>query len=146
MSYLTTVRGTGLLKIACEAFTKKLCDTTATPQQRQLLEIETRGQHENRKWRETRNNYLTASNFGAVVKRRKQTPCHNLVKKLLYAKEVNTAAVTYGRINEKVAIEKYCVTRGVTVDTCGMFVDVHCPYLAASPDGCIKEEDGPCGS
>lgn len=125
------------MTVATAEFIKKLCDETATEQQRHLLESKTRGQHENRLWREARRNYLTSSNFGALIKRKKQTPCHNLVKRLLYSKELKTAAITYGRIHEKVAIERQCAMKNVSVEDCGLFVDAECAYLAASPDGYV---------
>lgn len=83
---------------------------------------------------------LTASNFGSVVKRREQTPCHNLVKRLLYSRELSTAAVLFGRVHEKNAIEDYEKLTGVTVEPCGLFISKETPFLGASPDGLVGSE------
>lgn len=127
---------------ASEDFLAKLQENVCSVEQRDQLEVQTRGQHLNSKWREIRRNYLTASNFGAVINRRNKTPCHNLVKSILYRGDINTAAITYGRINEKLAIEKYAAIQNVTVQPCGIFVDLDHPYLGASPDGVITDQDG----
>nr|CAH7712418.1 unnamed protein product [Callosobruchus chinensis] len=47
------------------------------------IEIMTSGQDINEKWKEMKRDYLTASNFGKVIRRRSATPCRNLLKQLL---------------------------------------------------------------
>lgn len=122
------------------AFLEKLKNRVSTPECLQEIEEKTRGQHDSHYWRELRTDYLTASNFGSVVKRKLKTPCHNLVKNLLYrAKELNTPGIIYGRLNEKKAIEKYEMTTGVSVKRCGFFIDPDHPFLGASPDGLVGE-------
>ncbi|KAF5277510.1 hypothetical protein FQR65_LT15983 [Abscondita terminalis] len=63
-----------------QKFLDILRDQVIRNELRHQLETNTRGQHENQLWRELRRNYLTAFNFGVVIKRRKNTACHNLVK------------------------------------------------------------------
>jgi len=50
---------------------------------------------------------LTASNFGAVIKRRTSIPPHNLLKKILYSKNVETPAINYGKTNEKLVFDLF---------------------------------------
>ncbi|KAK4880364.1 hypothetical protein RN001_008510 [Aquatica leii] len=127
------------LEQKCKIYLQKLQERFTSHEDQQQIEKETRGQHENIKWREIRQNCLTASNFGTVIKRRPSTHCHNLVKRLLYGKELNTASIIYGRTHECEAIKKYETVKGVKVTRCGIFVDIDYPYLAASPDGLVAE-------
>ncbi|CAH1110927.1 unnamed protein product [Psylliodes chrysocephalus] len=60
-----------------------------------LIESKTGGQWDNPQYRSERRNRLTASVFGEVVKRRKTTPCHNLVKKILYETNFTSEAMLY---------------------------------------------------
>ncbi|XP_044759630.1 uncharacterized protein LOC123317261 [Coccinella septempunctata] len=82
------------------------------------LEEKTRGQHDNALWRQYRQDYLTSSNFGSVVKRKSTTPCHNFVKVLLYKKQLNTAGVLYGRMNESKAVSLYEHSKNIKVTRC----------------------------
>ncbi|KAK4882859.1 hypothetical protein RN001_006178 [Aquatica leii] len=111
-------------KNASLAFLQKQQQSVDTHKKWCSIEVATRGQHTNQLWRSMRKNLLTASNFGAVIKRRISTPCHNLVKRLLYA----------------TAIEMYETKTHNSVQKCGLFVDIKNPFLAASPDGLIGND------
>lgn len=128
------------LESRCEELLSRLHEESGTKTKRDNIEAATRGQHDNEKWHEFRMNRLTASNFGAVVRRHDFTPCHNLVRNLLYPKELNTPAILYGRVNESVALERYSAEKGVKVTACGIFISGDEPYLAASPDGLVPED------
>ncbi|XP_044762047.1 uncharacterized protein LOC123319241 [Coccinella septempunctata] len=104
------------------------------------LEEKTRGQHDNALWRQYRQDYLTSSNFGSVVKRKSTTPCHNFVKVLLYKKQLNTAGVLYGRMNESKAVSLYEHSKNIKVTRCGLFIDPEYPFLGASPDGLVGDD------
>lgn len=69
-----------------EAFLQKLRERVSCQLDQQRIEESTRGQHENVLWRDIRKDYLTASNFGSIIKKRPQTHCHNVVKRLLYGR------------------------------------------------------------
>lgn len=101
-------------------------------------EIETIGQHCNQLWHEKRVNRLTASKFGAVVKRLPHTSCHNMVKSVLYPKNLNSEAVLFGRDNEDKVIQMYEKRTSNKVNKCGLFVDTDHPFLGASPDGLVS--------
>lgn len=130
----------GEMSVKKTLFLNKLKDRISDRSKLEEIEEKTRGQHDNSLWRELRQDYLTASNFGTVVKRRATTPCHNLVKALLYKNPVNTPGILYGRVNEKVAIEIYERLKNVKVKRCGLFIDVDFPFLGASPDGLIGDD------
>lgn len=124
-----------------EQFLKKLHDRASTHEKIDAIESHTRGQHDNVMWRELRQESLTASNFGIVAKRKTSTPCHNLVKRLLYSKwEISTPAVLFGRTYEAEAIRKYEIVTGVTVTKCGLFIDIENSFLGASPDGLVGSD------
>nr|CAI5848748.1 unnamed protein product [Callosobruchus analis] len=86
----------------CSNFLDKLANRVSSKEKVEAIESSTRGQHANNKWRELRRDYLTASNFGKVIKRRRGTPSHNLIKQLLYKTgDLQTPSITYGRVHKK---------------------------------------------
>lgn len=105
----------------------------------QYLEQMTVGQSENNQWFKARKNRLTASNFGAVCKRRPTTKYTPLIKKILYSEEIHSYAIQHGKINESEAIRTY-EKKGIEVRSCGLFVDMQYGFLAASPDGLIDAD------
>lgn len=60
------------------------------------IERETRGQSASERWRVLRQKMLTASNFGAVCRRRKDTRTARLVSSLLYPSLNQTVQMKYG--------------------------------------------------
>ncbi|CAN7937485.1 unnamed protein product [Ixodes hexagonus] len=124
------------LKIACETFVNSL---DLSEEQRDELEIETRGQADCPRWKDERRKRLTASSFGRVCKIKPTTSCECTVACLLYT-FVCTPAMQYGRDNEPKVIERLETDKGVSVQKCGLFVDREYPYLAATPDGLVGED------
>ena len=55
---------------------------------REEIERQSTDQYQNIKWFETRRKLLTASNFGKIINRRLDTGCENVVKSLLYTKQL----------------------------------------------------------
>lgn len=55
-----------------------------TDEERQHIETRTILQSSLSEWLELRRSLLTASNFGRIVKKRKETNCSNIVEELLY--------------------------------------------------------------
>jgi len=107
------------------------------------LEKATRGQHFNLNWKKARNVIITASNMGAVVKRKKIEP-DNLVKKLCgYTTIPDTVkSLQYGRKHEPVAIADYARSHlktcdEVRIESCGLLVNPSYPFLGASIDGLV---------
>lgn len=123
----------------------------------QFLEIErnTRGQSECAKWYEERKLRLTASNFGAVIKRRKQIHPKSLLTKLQNQapKQKIPSPCKWGKDNEEVAIKAYVKfkeQKNQTVNvctSCGLVVNRTSPWLGASPDLLVSDvkESSPLG-
>ncbi|XP_046961250.1 uncharacterized protein LOC124530923 [Vanessa cardui] len=73
-----------------------------TDEERAMIERKTILQSANGEWLEMRRSLLTASNFGRVIKRRVNTPCANLVKDILYRKNIDhVESIAHGQQNEK---------------------------------------------
>ncbi|KAL4101121.1 hypothetical protein QTP88_021141 [Uroleucon formosanum] len=103
------------------------------------IEEDTRNQSESDKWYYERKKRITASRFGQVCKMRSNTSCKNIVYNILYAGNVKSKSLQYGRDTEHIARKKAECIIGKKVQMCGLIVDPDEPYLAASPDGLIGE-------
>lgn len=92
-------------------------------------------------WLEERRKLLTASNFHAVCRRRATTSCVNLVRNILYFKEIlNAPPLNHGKKYEDIAHKQLAKQLQCEISTCGMFLNETHPFLGASPDGIIDEE------
>lgn len=90
---------------------------------------------------EVRRNMLTASNFGKVIKRRKNVSCTNLVKNLLYKSDLNNVySIKHGRDSEKIAIKQLADQENVEIKSCGLFIHEDIPFLGATPDGVVDKD------
>lgn len=58
---------------------------------------------------------------------------------MLYKTDIDSPAMFYGRTHEAEAVRCLEAELGVKVRRCGLFIDHHLPYLAASPDGIIDD-------
>ena len=103
------------------------------------LEIDTRGQSTQTKWKEARSLRLTASNFGQICAMRESTDRTKRAKTILKGFQGNNAT-RYGIEHEAQAADDF---RNVLQDIegnevnfmeTGLFVDSEIPYLGASPD------------
>lgn len=124
-----------------ELFSEKLSLTLKSFQvdeaRRTELEIATRGQSSNPRWHAERKMRLTASYFGKICRRMDCTPCAADVRTILGRPSFTSVGIRYGILNEPVALELYQKERGVTVQPCGLYIDLKNGFLAASPDGLI---------
>ena len=122
----------------------------------QVLEIEkyTRKQSLSETWFHERQKRLTSSNFGAVVKRRKQRYPKSLIGKIKQPKFSNcTKPCQWGKDKEGKAIEEYLKSKmndekNVSVcANCGFVVNAKYPWLGASPDFLVidSSEEKPFG-
>lgn len=92
-------------------------------------------------WLEERRKLLTASNFHAVCRRRATTSCVNLVRNILYFKEIlNAPSLNHGKKYEDIAHKQLAKQLQCEISTCGMFLNETHPFLGASPDGIIDED------
>lgn len=92
-------------------------------------------------WFKERQKRLTASNFGRVCKLLDTTPRANVVKDLLYSTFKGNVYTNYGKENEDNAIRQFEQLTGKKVRKAGLLIGRKFPFLAASPDGSILEEN-----
>lgn len=88
---------------------------------------------------EIRRKLITASNFGCIINRRPETGFENLIKHLIYATDVDTIAMEYGRNHEneaKIGLENIL---SIKIRECGLFIDEFNYFLGATPDGLIDD-------
>ena len=106
------------------------------------IEVATRNQSNSIRWHQERKHRLTASTFGTILKRKKNS--ETFVLSLIHPKQFTSAPTSYGLSNEKRAIEKYVQLSGNHVHDCGFIVNSSFPSLGASPDGkvCSKGVTG----
>lgn len=115
------------------------------------VEKETRGQRSNPKWYEWRENRITASVAPRIANSKfangktDEVPQSYLKAVVSSSPGVQTPAMSWGLRNEKAAVRAYeqlksqAVGRPVRVDDCGLFIHQEKNWIAASPDGIIKE-------
>ncbi|XP_069069049.1 uncharacterized protein [Pleurodeles waltl] len=115
------------------------------------IEIETRGQRDNPKWHEWRENRITASvahkiaNSKFVNGKSSEVPQSYLKAVVNQSPNIQTPAMSWGIRNEKRAVQEYehlksrNHSRGVKVEDCGLFIHPEKNWLAASPDGIVKD-------
>ncbi|XP_071422391.1 uncharacterized protein [Pithys albifrons albifrons] len=115
------------------------------------VEKETRGQWSNPKWYEWRENRITASVAPKIANSKfangktDEVPQSYLKAVVNPGPGVQTPAMSWGIRKEKVAVQAYeqklrAVGKAVRVEDCGLFIHPDKTWLAASPDGVIKEE------
>ncbi|XP_066459253.1 uncharacterized protein [Eleutherodactylus coqui] len=115
------------------------------------IERQTLGQRENQEWYYWRQNRVTASLAHQIShsrfanKKTNDIPQSYLKAILGSAPRVQTAAMSWGIRNEKKAVNAYeklaSISKGreVLVEPCGLFIHPVTNWLAASPDGVVKD-------
>ncbi|XP_060098646.1 uncharacterized protein LOC132574300 [Heteronotia binoei] len=133
--------------------TKRQGKASDSPPSLNVAEIEskTRGQRTNPEWHKWRENRITASvapkiaNSKFVNGKSSEVPQSYLKAVVESGSGFMTPAMSWGVRNEKKAVEAYEAIKSskarkpVTVDDCGLFIDKRKAWLAASPDGIVKE-------
>ena len=107
---------------------------------RYKIEMETRDQANSEKWIGYRKKLLTASNFGKVCRLQKKTRRANTLKSIMYPQLENLRSLQYGRENEANALRQMEEELGITILTCGLFIDATVPHLGATPDGLVDDD------
>ncbi|XP_051482904.1 uncharacterized protein LOC127387988 [Apus apus] len=115
------------------------------------VEKETRGQRTNPRWYEWRENRITASVASRIANSKfangktDEVPQSYLKAVVSSSPHVQTPAMSWGIRNERAAVEAYeqlksrAVGKPVRVEDCGLFIHPEKNWIAASPDGIIKE-------
>ncbi|KAJ7995700.1 hypothetical protein DPEC_G00247320 [Dallia pectoralis] len=118
----------------------------------ELVELKTRGQRENPKWFEWRQNRITASAAHRIAHSRfvtgkSQTPPTSYLEAITgRGPSVKTRAMTWGIEHEAEAVQRYQVLKSkalgrmLKVQECGLFIDPQRPWLAGSPDGIVEDQ------
>ncbi|KAI3353982.1 hypothetical protein L3Q82_018541, partial [Scortum barcoo] len=116
------------------------------------VEVLTRGQSTNPDWFAWRENRITASVTHRIAHSRfvngksKTPPASYLAAITGEGRHVQTRAMTWGIQREAEVVRKYqrmkssALGRPVSVQECGLFIDARRPWLAASPDGIVKDK------
>ncbi|KAF2889466.1 hypothetical protein ILUMI_16707 [Ignelater luminosus] len=91
------------------------------------LEQKTQGQYSNPRYVTEKMHHFTASNLGAVIRRRR------ILGRIYFT----SPAIEYGLRNESVALQKFTEKTGKIVNQCALLVDLEHGFLGASPDGNI---------
>lgn len=115
--------------------------TKITPEQLVEIEQNTRDQSGSLVWFAERQNRITSSNFGAVIKRRKNIYPKSILSKIQCSKPaVSPKPCQWGKDKEELAVMEYLKLKrnaGCCVDVCskcGFIVNREFPWLGASPD------------
>lgn len=103
-------------------------------------ERETRDQHQSQKWHDARKNRMTASTFGRYMNRQKVVT-EAFLKSIFNKKQFTSAPTSYGISNEKTARQMYAKSQKVHVHDCGLVINPDFPFLGASPDGKVCDQN-----
>ena len=92
------------------------------------LEMTTRNQSQSNRWHEERKVRITASIMKTICNRRPKTDNKKFIENKLAAKEINSAAIKYGRRNEDIAIKCYSEHQQkkgliLNIKKCGLFMN-----------------------
>ncbi|CAK1594368.1 unnamed protein product [Parnassius mnemosyne] len=118
-----------------EEFLKNL---PSAEEDRRQIEKSTILQRDSSEWLELRRKLLTASNFAKVVNRRQNTSVRNLVKNIIYPKNLsNVPSLKHGIEHEAIAAEQIASQLNIKIEPCGLFIDKKFPFLGATPDGIV---------
>ena len=102
------------------------------------LEKSTRLQCNDQLWHVERKKRLTASNFGLIIKRKKDVNI-KFLKNTFDKKDFRSCATSYGKANELVAKQMYIKKTGNHIHDVGLVVNPEFPFLGATPDGIVCE-------
>lgn len=112
-----------------------------TPKIQRRLQDDTKGQAASPVWHQERRKRISATKVHSACRpHRKRFKFQNLVKQMLYPTCRKTKAMEYGSKKGHEAKEAYKLLHpDDRVSECGMFVDLDCPYLCASPDRLVND-------
>ena len=107
-----------------------------------LIEAKTREQSASGQWGKEREHRLTASNFGAIIKSTDNRNMDNFCESMYTTKNlIHVPAIRHGQTYESVALQKFSEITGKKLQKSGFCVDPKIPFLGASPDSFVQDED-----
>ncbi|KAM4772532.1 uncharacterized protein WCC33_004236 [Rhinophrynus dorsalis] len=157
----TSSQGAGKVKPDAHGFSRSLhtskppiCDPCKQLSMNDIGRIEqkTRGQRENQEWYKWRQNRITASVAHQIShskfanEKSDEVPQSYLKAVLGTGPKVQTTAMNWGIKNERLAVRAYEKLaskregKTVKVEDCGLFIHPTKNWLAASPDGLVKDD------
>ncbi|KAK7575869.1 hypothetical protein V9T40_007204 [Parthenolecanium corni] len=107
-------------------------------EEREHLEESTRGQAATTLWKEERRKRITASIFGNVCKMKENTSSARMVENIVAPNFRGTYSTSYGNRMEPLAKAKFEAEKNITLENCGLLIHPNYPFLGASPDGLIS--------
>ena len=107
-----------------------------------LIEANTRDQSICGQWGKERENRLTASHFGEIITLTDRRDIALLCASMYEPKNLShIPAIRHGNTYESVALQKFTEVTGKALKKSGFCVDPNIPYLGASPDSFLQDED-----
>ena len=111
-------------------------------EQAAYIEAKTQGQSSSERWKSERELRLTASNFGQICTITERRDIPKLCEAMYSPKDLSKVpAIRHGNTYESIALEKFTESTGKEVIKSGFCVHPDFPFLGASPDGFVKDED-----
>jgi hypothetical protein len=123
-----------------ELFLDSMGITTITEEGCVEVEARTRGQSNNKSWKEERLIRLQSSSFGRICKATQRTDFEKLAKSLTEHKDISSEAIRHGRKYETTARLAYSDQVKIPVRESGIIVCVEAPFLGCSPDGLVGDD------
>ena len=106
------------------------------------IESQTRSQGSSTEWISQGEWRLTASKFGEIVKTTARRDLEKFCESLYDPPNlINVPAVRHGRTYEATALEKFSEVTGKKLLQSGLCIHPDFPYLGASPDSFVQDED-----
>nr|CAB3263320.1 uncharacterized protein LOC108950671 [Phallusia mammillata] len=96
-------------------------------ERRTVMQSECKEWHLQREWR------LTASRFGDIINITDRRDMSKLCTSMYSTANIQSNAIIHGY--ESIGLTKFSEDSGIAVLSCGLFISVSYPYLAATPDG-----------
>ena len=106
------------------------------------IEVQTRGQAGSRRWKSEREWRLTASKFGEIIKVTDRRDMEKFCESLYNQPDLSRVpAVRHGCTYESVALKKFTEITEKKLVKSGLCIHPDFPFLGASPDSFVAEED-----
>ena len=119
--------------------------------QAQTIELQTRGQSDNVKWKDERRKRVTSSVFGEVMARGCKNNSVALTRRLLYTNFQGNRFTHKGLLEEENTRKEYVNLKSKEgedvskIDVPGLVISQDCSHLAASSDGIVTFRNGTTG-